>query len=100
MNTMTYILRNLGLSVTDETLVFNLLRRLSPRYAYLRAILTWFTLFPSFSRVCDDLLLEELTSATITTTDASTPSTVVAPAGISYCLQGCAPSFECNPLVL
>lgn len=56
-------------TVTDQTLVLNLLCGLSPRYAHLRAILMCITPFSSFARVCDDLLLEELTIAAATTSD-------------------------------
>jgi hypothetical protein len=65
---MADALCGLGSLVTDETLVLNLLRGLSPRYA----ILTWNTLFPSLSWVRGDLLLEELTTTAITTIDAAT----------------------------
>jgi hypothetical protein len=72
MKTVADSLCDLGSPVTDETLVLNLLRGLSPRYAHLRAILTRITPFPSFARVRDDLLLEELTTAAATTTHAVT----------------------------
>ena len=72
MKTMADTLRDLGSPVTVETLVVNLLLSPSPYYAHLQAILTWVTLFPSFARVSDDLLLEELTSAAVTTVDDAT----------------------------
>jgi hypothetical protein len=65
---MADTLCDLGSLVTDETLVLNLLHGLSPSYA----ILTWNMLFPSFSWVRSDLLLEELTTTAISTTDAAT----------------------------
>lgn len=72
MKTMADTLHDLGSLVTDETLVLNLLRVLSPCYAHLRAILKWIAPFPSFAHVRDDLLLEELTSAAVTTVDDAT----------------------------
>lgn len=65
-------LRDLGYPVIDETLVLNLLRGLSPRYTHLHAIHTRISLFPSFARVWDDLLLKELMTTTVTTTDTAT----------------------------
>lgn len=75
---MADTLRDLGSPVTVETLVVNLLLSPSPYYAHLQAILTWVTLFPSFARVSDDLLLEELTPTprhpSIVATWGGTPS--------------------------
>jgi hypothetical protein len=67
MNTMADTLRTLGAPVTDESLVLNLLRGLSPCFDCLTPILTCMKPFPTFAEVKNDLLLEELRLSATTT---------------------------------
>jgi hypothetical protein len=74
MKTMADTLRTLDVAITDESLVLNLLRGLSPRFDRVTPILTRMKPFPTFAEVKNDPLLEELhLSATLT----STPATVL-----------------------
>jgi hypothetical protein len=67
MKTMADTLRTLGAPITDECLVLNLLRGLSPRFDRVTPILTRMKPFPTFAETKNDLLLEELRlSATAT----------------------------------
>jgi hypothetical protein len=71
---MADTLRTLDVAITDESLVLNLLRGLSPRFDRVTPILTRMKPFPTFAEVKNDPLLEELhLSATLT----STPATVL-----------------------
>ena len=67
MKTMADTLRTLGPPITDESLVLNLLRGLSPRFDRVTLILTRMKLFPTFAEVKNDLLLEELRLSATTT---------------------------------
>jgi hypothetical protein len=60
MKTMADTLRTLGAPITDESLVLNLLRGLSPRFDHVMPILIRMKPFPTFAEVKNDLLLEEL----------------------------------------
>jgi hypothetical protein len=60
MKTMADTLRTLGAPITDECLVLNLLRSLSPRFDRVTPILTRMKPFPTFAETKNDLLLEEL----------------------------------------
>jgi hypothetical protein len=53
----------LGMPVTDHTLVLNVLRGLNERFTALGLHLRRSYPFPMFLEVCNDLLLEELTAA-------------------------------------
>lgn len=68
MKTLADSLRVLRAYLTDESLVLNILRGLSPRYGYLKAILKRQKPFPTFEQVRSDLLLEELESTADTAT--------------------------------
>ena len=59
MKTMADTLRTIGSPITDECLVLNLLRGLSPRFDRVTPILTRLKPFPTFAEAKDDLLLEE-----------------------------------------
>jgi hypothetical protein len=73
MKTMADTLRILGAPITNESLVLNLLRVLSPRFDRVTLILTRMKSFPTFAEVKNDLLLEELRlSATSTFAPATT----------------------------
>jgi hypothetical protein len=60
MKAMADSLRDLGSEVTDRNLVLNVLCGLNKRYEHLRAIITRSRPFPTFLKVRDDLVLEEL----------------------------------------
>jgi hypothetical protein len=73
MKTMADTLRTLEAPITDECLVLNLLRGLSPRFDRVTPILTRMKPFPTFAETKNDLLLEELRlSATATAAPATT----------------------------
>jgi hypothetical protein len=55
---MADALADLGSPVDDRILVLNILRDLNPRFEHL--IIRRYTPFPSFLKVRDDLILEEL----------------------------------------
>jgi hypothetical protein len=57
---MADALADLGSPVDDRILVLNILRGLNPRFEHLDAIIQRYTPFPSFLKVRDDLILEEL----------------------------------------
>ena len=57
---MADALADLGSPVDDRILVLNILRGLNPRFEHLSAIIRRYTSFPSFLKVRDDLILEEL----------------------------------------
>jgi hypothetical protein len=57
---MADALADLGSPVDDRILVLNILRGLNPRFEHLGAIIRCYTPFPSFLKVRDDLILEEL----------------------------------------
>jgi hypothetical protein len=57
---MADALADLGSPVDDRILVLNILRGLNPRFEHLGAIIWCYTTFPSFLKVRDDLILEEL----------------------------------------
>ncbi|XP_034585377.1 uncharacterized protein [Setaria viridis] len=61
MKSMADALADLGEYVPDRTLVLNVLRGLSEKYAYMTPHFKRQRPFPTFSEVRDDLLLEELT---------------------------------------
>jgi hypothetical protein len=72
MKTMVDTFRTLGAPITDECLVLNLLRGLSPCFDRVAPILTRIKPFPTFAETKDDLLLEELRlSATATAAPAT-----------------------------
>jgi hypothetical protein len=80
-------LADLNTPVTDQMLVLTLLRGLNPRYENLRMIITRSNPFPSFQKVRDDLILEELMgrpdSAATTLYNNKTPVTTTPPATAS-----------------
>jgi hypothetical protein len=57
---MADALADLGSPVDDWILVLNILRGLNPRFEHLGVIIRRYTPFPSFLKVRDDLILEEL----------------------------------------
>jgi hypothetical protein len=57
---MADALADLGSPVDDRILILNILRGLNPRFEHLGAIIRRYTPFPSFLKVRDDLILEEL----------------------------------------
>jgi hypothetical protein len=57
---MADALADLGSPVDDRILVLNILCGLNPRFEHLGAIIRRYTPFPSFLKVWDDLILEEL----------------------------------------
>jgi hypothetical protein len=57
---MADALADLGSPVDDRILVLNILRGLNPRFEHLGAIIRRYMPFPSFLKVRDDLILEEL----------------------------------------
>jgi hypothetical protein len=67
MKMMTDTLYTLGAPITDESLVLNLLRSLSPRFDRVKCILTRMKPFPTFAETKNDLLLEELRLSATTT---------------------------------
>jgi hypothetical protein len=92
MKTMTDTLRTLGAPITDECLVLNVLRGLSPRFDRVTPILTRMKPFPTFAETKNDLILEELRlSATATTAPAT------ALLGLPLCLQGGSSSPHSGP---
>jgi hypothetical protein len=78
MKTMADTLRTLGAPITDECLVLNLLRGLSPRFDRVTPILTRMKPFPTFVETKNDLLLEEL-RLSATATGAPTTTLYSAP---------------------
>jgi hypothetical protein len=72
MKTMVDTLCTLGAPMTDESLVLNLLRGLSPRFDRVAPILTRMKPFPTFAEAKNDLLLEELRLSTTATTAPAT----------------------------
>jgi hypothetical protein len=71
---MADTLCTLDAPITDESLVLNLLRGLSPRFDRVTPILTRMKPFPTFAEVKNDLLLKELL---LSTTSTSTPATAL-----------------------
>jgi hypothetical protein len=70
---MADTLRTLGTPITDECLVLNLLRGLSPHFDQVTPTLTRMKPFSTFVETKNDMLLEELRlSATATTAPATT----------------------------
>jgi hypothetical protein len=57
---MADALAELGSPVDNRIIVLNILRGLNPRFEHLGAIIHRYTPFPSFLKVQDDLILEEL----------------------------------------
>jgi hypothetical protein len=57
---------DLGCAIFDRNLVLDVLRGLNKQYDHLHAIIMRSTPFPSFHKVRDDLVLEELTLGTNT----------------------------------
>ena len=72
MKTMGDTLCTLGAPMTDESLVLNLLRGLSPRFDRVAPILTRMKPFPTFAEAKNDLLLEELHLSAAATTAPAT----------------------------
>jgi hypothetical protein len=68
MKRMADALGTLGEPVLDRTLVLNVLRGLNEQYSHMAAMIKHARLFPSYSDVCADLLIEEVTLASKTTT--------------------------------
>jgi hypothetical protein len=58
-------LSDLDAPVSDRILVLNVLRGLNPKYANLRTIITRFVPFPTFHKVRDDLVLEEIVAGAV-----------------------------------
>jgi hypothetical protein len=78
---MADALADLGSPVDDRILVLNILRGLNPRFEHLSAIIRRYTSFPSFLKVRDDLILEELhLDSSGPPADATTLYTCPAPA--------------------
>jgi hypothetical protein len=78
---MVDALADLGSPVDDRILVLNILRGLNPRFEHLGAIIRRYTPFPSFLKVRDDLILEELhLDSSGPPTDAMALYTCTAPA--------------------
>jgi hypothetical protein len=78
---MADALADLGSPVDDRILVLNILRGLNPRFEHLDAIIRRYTPFPSFLKVRDDLILEELhLDSSGPTADATALYTCPAPA--------------------
>jgi hypothetical protein len=69
---MANTLHTLGAPITDENLVLNLLRGLSPRFDHVTPILTRMKSFPTFAKAKNNLLLEELRLSTTATTAPAT----------------------------
>jgi hypothetical protein len=61
MKGMADSLHDLGEPIVDLTLVWNLLRGLSPPYDHLKALIKRIVPFSTFHIMCNELLLEELT---------------------------------------
>jgi hypothetical protein len=74
MKTMADTLHTLGAPITDESLVLNLRRGLSPRFDRVTPMFTRMKSFPTFAEVKNDLLLEELR---LSATSTSTPTTAL-----------------------
>jgi hypothetical protein len=72
MKMMADTLHTLGAPITDESLVLNLLRSLSPRFDRVKPILTRMKPFPTFAETKNDMLLEELRLSTTTTAAPAT----------------------------
>jgi hypothetical protein len=86
MKTMVDTLRTLGAPITDECLVLNLLRGLSPCFDRVAPILTRIKPFPTFAETKDDLLLEELR---LSATATAAPATALYNAPrVPLCLRG------------
>jgi hypothetical protein len=78
---MVDALADLGLPVDNQILVLNILRGLNPCFEHLGAIIRSYTPFPSFLKVRDDLILEELhLDSSGTPADATMLYTCPAPA--------------------
>jgi hypothetical protein len=86
MKTMADTLRTLGAPITDECLVLNLLRSLSPRFDRVTPILTRMKPFPTFAETKNDLLLEEL-RLSATATAAPAMALYIAPRAPPLCLR-------------
>jgi hypothetical protein len=72
---------DLGSPVDDRILVLNILHGLNPRFEHLGAIIRRYTPFPSFLKVRDDLILQELhLNSSGPPTHATALSTCTAPA--------------------
>jgi hypothetical protein len=78
---MADALADLGSPVDDRILVLNILHGLNPRFEHLDAIIRRYMPFPSFLKVRDDLILEELhLDSSGPPTDATALYTCPAPA--------------------
>jgi hypothetical protein len=78
---MADALADLRSPVDDQILVLNILRGLNPRFKHLSAIIRRYTPFPSFLKVRDDLILEELhLDSSGPPADATVLYTCIAPA--------------------
>jgi hypothetical protein len=78
---MADALADLGSPVDDRILVLNILRGLNPRFEHLGAIIRRYMPFPSFLKIRDDLILEELhLDSSGPPADATTLYTCPAPA--------------------
>jgi hypothetical protein len=81
LKNMADALADLGSPVDDRILVLNILHGLNPRFEHLGAIIRLYTSFPSFLKVRDDLILEELhLDSSGPPVDATTLYTCPAPA--------------------
>jgi uncharacterized membrane protein YgcG len=72
MKTIADTLRTLRAPITDECLVLNLLRGLSPRFDRVTPILTRMKPFPTFAETKNNLLLEKLCLSAIATAAPAT----------------------------
>jgi hypothetical protein len=80
---MADALADLGPPVDDQILVLNILCGLNPRFEHLSANIRRYTSFPSFLKVRDDLILEELhLNSSGPPADATTLYTCPAPAAV------------------
>jgi hypothetical protein len=92
---MADALADLGSLVDDRILVLNILRGLNPRFEHLGAIIRRYTPFPSFLKVRDDLILEELhLDSSGPPADATTLYTCPAPAAAKPLAPTSAPPFR------
>jgi hypothetical protein len=74
MKIMADSLSDLGCTVTGRNLILNVLWGLNKQYNHLWAIIMCNTPFPTFHKVQDDLVLEELTLGSNNTPAPPTPA--------------------------
>jgi hypothetical protein len=92
---MADALADLESPVDDRILILNILRGLNPRFEHLGAIIRRYTPFPSFLKVRDDLILEELhLDSSGSPADATALYTSPAPAAARPPAPTAAPPFR------